>query len=652
MNDVEVYIADLMLDLSPSTVVALTKQINDIAEIQRRQADYTNRFLAPWTPKNKIIAEHLNLPGNNSTRPYKWSTARIIMNGITITNFGIAILTETLPGEHYEYIIYAGNYDLFSKINNKYITELDWSDLEHVFNYTNWKNSWTNTEGFIYALAETLDGRLTYYTNATPSGSIRIDLGKQFPWVYVKTIWDRIFSEASLEYEGDIFSEPLFTEEIVFAGRDYTKDVTTPFDKFQGNTNYTPPYLQWLFATPPISPVLQKIDIGTLTIASANFNISTDKYTVAESGNYQFTMKANMGIEAIEFVRFKIYVNGVLRQTESYAVNIANAFYTTYNFELTTNILVAKNDEVEFYYELDNIFTNYAIAVRIGYFIITVMQTSREVIQYGSTIEFSKILPKIKQLDFLKAIMQQYGMIYKINNNGTYSFITINELIKGTAGKLDYTKKLSREKSETYSIGNTGKKNYFKYQYSENDKLGTAYADKEINIDIDNLQDEAPLIDSIIQAAGDYLFYDNWQKIASVHAYNNSESNETLPPIYKLNENNKLIIARKVIHNVDYYTVGNGNIYLTFEFNENQAVAQFKDYHWQELTDLYYQEYIKIIQKPVKKIVQFWLTPIDIYFLDMFKIIYLEQYQSYFYLNKVNNFLPGKLSDCELIKIN
>jgi len=649
---IEIFIDNNRIDLFTKDAIALTKQINDIAEIQKRQADYTNRFSIPKTPNNMAIAEMLNVVGNTSTKPYKYSNASIISNGITITDSGIALIQETKNREEYDVIIYAGNYDLYSRIKDKYITDLDWSDLLHTFNYANWKNSWSNTEGYVYALAETLDGRLSYYTNATPSGSIRIDLGKQFPWVYVKTIWDRIFSEASLEYEGDIFSEPLFTEEIVLAARDYTKDITTLFDKFQGNTNYTPPYLQWLFATPPISPVLQKIDIGTVTIASANFNISTDKYTVAESGNYQFTMKANMGIEAIEFVRFKIYVNGVLRQTESYAINIANAFYTTYNFELTTNILLAEGDEVEFYYELDNLFTNYAIAVRIGYFIITVMQTSREVVQYGSTIDFSKLLPKIKQIDFLKAIMQQFGMIYKLNNDGSYSFITINELLKGTAGKDNYTQKINREKSELYSIGNSGKKNYFKYQYSDNDKITAGYADKTIEIDIDNITEEVDLIPSIIEAAGDYILYDNWQTISSVHAYENTETDNTAVPRYKLNGNNKLVIARKVMHEVDYYTVGNGNIYITFEFNENQAVAQFKDFHWSELSDLYYTEYINIIQKPLKKVVQFWLTPIDIYFLDMFKIIYLEQYQSYFYLNKVSNFQAGKLTDCEIIKIN
>ena len=95
MNKVEVYIADYKLELKEQDTVALTKQINDIAEIQKRQADYTNRFVCKKTPNNMAIAEMLNVPGNTSTRPYKWASARIVSNGIPVTNYGIALLQET-----------------------------------------------------------------------------------------------------------------------------------------------------------------------------------------------------------------------------------------------------------------------------------------------------------------------------------------------------------------------------------------------------------------------------------------------------------------------------------------------------------------------------------------------------------------------------
>ena len=652
MNDVEVYIADLMLDLSPSTVVALTKQINDIAEIQRRQADYTNRFTVRKTPTNIAAAGFLNVPGNTSTRPYKWSVGKIVSNGIPITTNGQALIMETRDRANYDIIIYAGNYDLFSKIEGKYITDLNWEDLLHTFDHTAWEASWTNTDGYVYALAETLDGTLSYYRGGTASGEIRIDLGKQFPWVFVKTIWERIFSEAGLTYSGAIFDTDEFKEQIMLAARDYTKEVKTTLDKFAGRTAYTPPYLEWLFATPPISPVLELIDLSVITIPSDNYDEPTDKYTVPESGDYQFTVKANMGVQALEFFRMKIYVNGILEKTESYAINIANAFFTTYNFEVTASLLLTKDDEVEIYYELDNVSSSNAIAVRIGNYQVTIAQTSRKVLQYNSEIDFSKLLPNIKQIDFLKAIMQQYGMIYQPNQQGVYQFITIEDVLNGVAGFNDYTAKLHKETAENYSIGNYYRLNKFVYDYNDDDKNGNGYADSDFAIDIDNIPAEGELMKSIIEACGDYLLYDKWDTISSVHAYKNTQTDTTAVPIYELNANDKMIVARKVMHYVDFLDFGDGDNYIGFHFAVTQAVAQFKTLHWSVLMEKYYPKFIKMAQRPVKKTVALWLTPIDIYFLDMFKIIYLEQYQSYFYLNKVNNFLPGKLSDCELIKIN
>ena len=217
MNKVEVYIADLKLDLKEEDTVALTKQINDIAEIQKRQADYTNRFLCKRTPNNMAIAEMLNVPGNTSTRPYKWASARIVSNGIPVTNYGIALLQETKNREEYEYIIYAGNYDLFSKIDGKYITDLDWCDLIHTFDITQLYLQADRTENYIYPVAETMDGKM----NNRNSNPDEIDIEYQVPHVFVKTIWQRIFNEAGLEYHGNFFAtNTMFNNELVPADVD------------------------------------------------------------------------------------------------------------------------------------------------------------------------------------------------------------------------------------------------------------------------------------------------------------------------------------------------------------------------------------------------------------------------------------------------
>jgi hypothetical protein len=45
------------------------------------------------------------------------------------------------------------------------------------------------------------------------------------------------------------------------------------------------------------------------------------------------------------------------------------------------------------------------------------------------------------------------------------------------------------------------------------------------------------------------------------------------------------------------------------------------------------------------------LTPQDVQDFDPFIPVYLEKYGSYFYVNKIKNFVAGKLTKVELIRL-
>lgn len=647
---IEVYINNELLELSDKQSVALTKQINDIGEISKRNADFTNRISVPKTSSNRTIFKMLDVPGNTSTLPYKYSEAKIFNDGIPIILKGIAMVTETTST--FEVVIYAGNYDLYSKIIDKTITDLDWSDLVHDFTQSNVVISRTNTDKYIYPIVETLDGRLSIESDDN------IDLNYQIPFVFLSEIWSRIFSESGIEYYGDFFSSYEYLNEVYAADYDYTKLNKGPFDKFRGLTAYTPPYVDWVFTSPPISPVFQKIDIGTIEVDSTNFNISTDKYTAPEHGEYQITFKSSMAIQAIEYVTFSCYVNGVFRRRKKFPVNLAGFSYVNYSPEVTFSIKLREGDEVEFYYTLDNTDDTFAILVRVGWIRVTVAQTKRIPYLFNTEIDFSKNLPPIKQLDFLRAVMQKYGLVYQIRQDGRYEFAKMEDILNGEHGTINISEKHVGEISESYSISsNYSKINKFTYQYDENDKSGEEYADESFEIDNDNLNTEGVLIESIIQACGDRLLFDNWQNIASTNSYKNvatedETSEEIQVPIFELNENKNLkcgYIVRRVIANQLNYTDGiNPNYPLV---GVNYPVLQFYQLQWQNLVEKYYKKYIEMAQTPVVKKVGIYYTPIDIYEIDFFKRLYFEKYQSYFYLNKVNSFLSGKITNTEIIKI-
>lgn len=622
----EVFINGQRLDLNTRDVIALTKQINDVAEIQRRQADFTNRFTIPKTPNNIRIAEMLNVPGNNSSRPYAWSTAVIISDGIPITTQGIALITETKSQSAYELIIYAGNYDLPSKTEDKLITDIDWSDLDHVFDKDSWTASLNNTEGYIYAIADTLGNRLT----VDPTSVLRIDLNFQVPHVYVKTIWDRIFSEAGLTYGGDFFTDnDTFNNQIIAAHRNYYDDVTYKH-------------------------------VNHITWNALGFSVGVaydmDSFTILKTGIYNVKLDIDIELADRGNVHFIVKKNGITISDQVIISPLCTATMERFKLSPEFEDVFYIGDVVDVEILFDS--TGCGFPDLPNGYLFTSDTTIIIVSAYflNDTIEFSKYLPAIKQIDFLKAIMQQYGLLYKVNPDGSYTFAKIEDVLNSVFGIDDYSSKLSGESSETYNQ-NYNNVNRFEYDYDDDDLILGNYADASFNIASDNIRPDGPVVSSIIKAAGDYYLYDNWQKIAQIFTYKNAETNILNPPNYKLEDNDVMVTTVvnrgrfvSAIQLYDSYKdVVLANVLF---FSSNAPVAQFTTLHWQTLMDLYYPKFILMVQKPVQKKVQAWLTPVDIYFLDMFKLIYLEQYQSYFYLNKVNNFQPGKLSECELIKIN
>lgn len=649
----EVYINDRRIYLKPSTVVALTKQINDIAEIQKRQADFTNRFTVPMTPENMIAMESLNIPGNTSTRPYKWGVARIINSGVTIVSNGIGIVTETKQQAEYEILIYAGNYDLFSRIDGKLITDLDWSDLIHVMDKDSISDSWSNTDGYIYALADTMDGRIT---NTPEVGVRRIDADYMNPWVYSKEILSRIFAEANLQYTGSFFSSNVdYQNHVTLAA--HLKDEDRPV-KFEG-LHFVPVSLYRYTTDPGIHTVVFIWDANSVAFNDyLAWDNSAKKYYAKNRGSFTIKSSLNVDLKYCNSIQLLIKKNGVIVDDQDIILTKTDGVLQSYLWEIEYTLDMDRGDYIEFWYEFYAAYVAADDSNRVeGTFRNTTIKVDSEITNfYKSEIDFSKYLPPIKQIDFLKAIMQQYGLLYQLRADGVYEFITIEDLLNGAGGVKDYSAVYQGEKSETYRIGNYGKTNRFTYNYNDRDKLGVEYADASFGLDIDDLNAEQPAVDSIIEACGDYYLWDEWEKIAATYSYENQENDPDLPPIWELSDNDKLktaLVERHFVNQVQLYDHKAAAVLANYPFfTTNFPVVQFKKLHWQVLADTYYPKFIKMLQKPIKKKVGIWQTPIDIYFLDMFKLAYFEQYQSFFYINKLNNFVEGKVTEAEIIKIN
>lgn len=698
----EVYINEKKLYLTPKATVALTLQINDIAQISKRDATFTNRFTAPKTPENKIVVSHMNTPGNTSLAPYKFSTARIVNNGITICANGTALLQETKNRKEFEFIIYSGTYDLFSKIQGKLITNLDWSDLVHKFTVNDQLFEQAVRDKYIYPMADTLNGQL----NSRDTSIAVADAEYFVPHVFVKEIWDRIFSEAGLEYFGDFFATDDFTKALVpadynyFAPRvdDYTciSDLLTGTNTL-GNGNIGP------FVTMDRLANFTGVQQDKMNMVGPQIYPFTSHF-IQIAGHYVITFKAKCKNYSSENGKIEIMVNGTTtgaiwylntkQQGDSQDDPIVRDVY------LSVRIYAEIGDEINVKITGSSTLiiggpTTNSLVITISETELTTQYDSNEF--YDEDIDFSLSLPPIKQVDFLVAIMQQHGLVYQFTLDGRYEFMRMQDLLSGVKGSVNLDTKFNGEVSEKYRLGAYKKENKITYSYFDKDKLGKGYADTSFSVDIDDIDDTGVAIASIIQASGETIASPTVPsgantRLASLHSFSSSISPEALLDLskswfeaiaaylssatidnfnlqnmteraykmavkanYRLNNNDKLkvvMLHREQVQKLEIYL----NLILNRTWTDTTAptypLVSFKELFWDVLVENNYGKFIDVVKRPVVKTVSIYFTPIDIYFLDFFKIVYITEYQSFFYLNKVTNFQAGKPTNFEIVKIN
>ncbi|TSE05248.1 hypothetical protein [Aquimarina algiphila] len=196
----EIFFNNYKLDLGTS-VVTENRQINSFFDLKDRQTNYTNKFNLPETPRNRIAMEMFGAIGETSDIPQKINNVNVFRNGIPTIQNGKGIVKKRKYGKGYDLNIQFGNYSIYDAIENKDLSDLDFSSINHTFTRDTIVNSWNNTweNGYIYTIGD------FGFVNSNNNGS-PIDARYQVPSVFFKWIWDKIFEESgyTYTYDGDI----------------------------------------------------------------------------------------------------------------------------------------------------------------------------------------------------------------------------------------------------------------------------------------------------------------------------------------------------------------------------------------------------------------------------------------------------------------
>lgn len=215
MSQYIVYINEELIDLYPDTKIAINVKNGDVGDIAQRKVSQTKDFSVPPTENNRTIFENCDLVGSETTVPYAFSDAKVIIAGIELP-LGKAIITET--ERDYKLTVYL---DFFDFVKSLGVSTL--RDLSFPVTTITWNSA------YIFSRRNATDFVVTPFINYGQLGTdgnlqptaVAFSIGAVYPpSVYYHSIMSAIFDSQNLTAEGEIFSDEYYNSVILPYGYD------------------------------------------------------------------------------------------------------------------------------------------------------------------------------------------------------------------------------------------------------------------------------------------------------------------------------------------------------------------------------------------------------------------------------------------------
>ena len=595
---------------------ALTRQNNDIADISNRNADFSQNIKIPRTANNTKILETAGLIGRNSNVSYQKNTAQIIdaETGVHLVINGWAVLLNT-DSKDYNLSIYSGNINFFKAIENITLTECGLTELNHIKNLANVKETWTNSSlPYRYLIAD-YNGKM-YHSN-------KLNIDYQVPSASIKYLWNRIFDFIGFEFEGAIFSN----EEFVDLWLSYPKPVPTTAPVYELITNQNSIFIEQPFydgnalliryGVQPLPTIITGIYINSIPNNWGQKILTAGTYQIVLTGGV-FSPYTNLSYNSVIFT-LRDNLGNLVQTNEIFSgQNLVFNAGVEYTFILTSNAYSQ-------IFPLTGGF-NTIINKLIGY-----------------TLGFDQAFIDFKVSDFIKEIMMRFALTpFAIPNKNKVKFLTLDEIFQDT-NVQDWSDNFHGVTNESYTLSRYAQRNDFKFKYNDSNQK---HNDGYIPVANENIKENTTLFSSRIfstepkfstELVGSNI-YSIWNK--------NVKDNNTIE--YK-ELDNRFYFLRSQLKN-EFIEIGSeflvGHISSNFYYKESYYRCK-----WQELINFWYKNINKLLDFTKVITANIYLKPFEFSQLQMERMVFINQLGSYFLLNKISNFVPEKVTKVELIKV-
>lgn len=627
------------MDLTESSEIPLTKQVNDIASISDRQANFSKQLKLENTANNVRGLEYLPVVGSTTDIPYRQNKALLLNadSGEFIIYNGWAVILSS-DDKYTTIAIYDGVIDFYKAISNKSMSEMDLTEIDHFRTIHTISDSINNLLPYKYIIAD-------YNGGATIEGQANINADYLIPAVNVEWLWNKIFETFGFTYTGEIFNLPAFKD----LWLTYPKGTTVGLDVVVPLLDVT----QADILSYTEGQQLIKLDLVNYLLTQGSLQLDPQNYEYficpqdgqilitninSLTGTYIRLAGENPNDPAFDMIDLKQRLVVEHRDTNTlYTLNQGQSMY----------IPVNEGDELYFYVGVrynaqyggwpDYVFDSAAFKLEL---------------YQGEKIDFKGAFEKLLIKDFISEVLWLLNLTpFKNRYTNNIHFMTFEERVL-TAEVEDWSDKFNKQVSEKYVLSNYGKLNYLKHKYNASN---ADYNDSAFVIENVNLKDSADVIRSKFytnEFESEFILDGN-KKLKKYKLWEKEANDKPGEPPYKY----------KALDNRFYFikytdTVLTSPVTIESEALGDQAV--FSNLPLERNTGLTYKEvqansYKKlgyILNKIKLSTIEVYLTRDDFANIDFTKKIYFEQLGGQFLLNKVPNFVPNKMTKIEALKID
>jgi len=618
-NSIKFYIGDTLCDLDDDEIVPLNKQVNDIAEMQDRQSDFTAQFRIRKTRSMMALFELSGEVGANTMFPYQKQTCKLVQDSVEVITAGETILDKK-DDQYYYVSILSGNRSFFNAIADKKLADII-AIANHDWTIANIKASQDSVAlpDYLYPLCEPSDDGGIAIAPDVAGNTVNMYGGFIWPFFKVSKLWDEIFTSAGYSKSGDILTDDRFLS------------LYMPINNVNITKGSSDKYLYsvwWSGYHTTINDELLGFTGAILINGDETFR--RGYYVLPYSGTYKITV---MTSTLFGFApTLSVYLDGVY-DGDMILVNIG-LIYRTWEYEITGTAgqPVAILTTAILYY----------------YYSVAITEITGAILDYSSTVIVANHLPDFSQTDFLKMICNMFGLIPDvIPRDRKIKFWNFSDLYKNMAIARDWSAYLSeREDESEFKYGDYAQSNLLNYK--ESDDVIKDNGKGIMQVEDETLQSQKDVIDLPLSTCDEVIIATTIPTTISRIAFNKYDNKVGAYAQEKTIDARIVHVKRATGRTfVAWDTVG---LDANSQSIADVRIASSLEVSFSNLVTNY-ASLSRLLTKTNLRRVKFNLPVYEVAGLQHNVPIYLSQYKAYFYVNKINNYVSGRLCTIDLIKL-